>query len=121
MADGVREIVALPDPVGEELESRTLDNGLELRKVRVPLGVVAIVYEARPNVTVDAAALAIKSGNAVVLRGSSTAAALERGAGADRGRGGRGGGPAGGSGGADRRRRPRRSSSSSRARTASST
>jgi glutamate-5-semialdehyde dehydrogenase len=74
MADGVRDIVALPDPVGEELEARTLSNGLELRKVRVPLGVVAIVYEARPNVTVDAAALAIKSGNAVVLRGSSTAA-----------------------------------------------
>ena len=74
MADGVRDIVALPDPVGEELESRTLPNGLDLRKVRVPLGVVAIVYEARPNVTVDAAALAIKSGNAVVLRGSSTAA-----------------------------------------------
>jgi glutamate-5-semialdehyde dehydrogenase len=74
MAAGVREIVALPDPVGEELESRTLDNGLDLRKVRVPLGVVAIIYEARPNVTVDASALAIKSGNAVVLRGSSTAA-----------------------------------------------
>jgi glutamate-5-semialdehyde dehydrogenase len=74
MADGVRDIVALPDPVGEELEARTLPNGLDLSKVRVPLGVVAIVYEARPNVTVDAAALAIKSGNAVVLRGSSTAA-----------------------------------------------
>jgi glutamate-5-semialdehyde dehydrogenase len=74
MADGVRDIVALPDPVGEELDSRTLASGLELRKVRVPLGVVAIVYEARPNVTVDAAVLAIKSGNAVVLRGSSTAA-----------------------------------------------
>ena len=73
MAAGVRTIVELPDPIGEELESRTLYNGLELRKVRVPLGVVAIVYEARPNVTVDAAALAIKSGNAVVLRGSSTA------------------------------------------------
>src|SRR5688572_15991992 len=73
MAAGVRMIVELPDPIGEELESRTLYNGLELRKVRVPLGVVAIVYEARPNVTVDAAALAIKSGNAVVLRGSSTA------------------------------------------------
>jgi glutamate-5-semialdehyde dehydrogenase len=73
MADGVRMIVELPDPVGEELESRTLYNGLQLRKVRVPLGVVAIVYEARPNVTVDAAALAVKSGNAVVLRGSSTA------------------------------------------------
>jgi glutamate-5-semialdehyde dehydrogenase len=74
IADGVRGIVALPDPVGEELEARTLPNGLHLSKVRVPLGVVAIVYEARPNVTVDAAALAIKSGNAVVLRGSSTAA-----------------------------------------------
>ncbi len=73
MADGVRMIVELPDPVGQELEARTLYNGLELRKVRVPLGVVAIVYEARPNVTVDAAALAIKSGNAIVLRGSSTA------------------------------------------------
>jgi glutamate-5-semialdehyde dehydrogenase len=73
IAEGVRDIVRLPDPVGEELESRTLPNGLDLRKVRVPLGVVAIVYEARPNVTIDAAALAIKSGNAVVLRGSSTA------------------------------------------------
>ncbi len=74
MAAGVRDIVALPDPVGDELEAHTLPNGLDLRKVRVPLGVVAIIYEARPNVTVDAAALAIKSGNAVVLRGSSTAA-----------------------------------------------
>jgi glutamate-5-semialdehyde dehydrogenase len=73
MAAGVRDIIALPDPVGEELERRTLYNGLELRKVRSPLGVIAIIYEARPNVTVDAAALAIKSGNAVVLRGSSAA------------------------------------------------
>src|SRR4029453_7558546 len=73
MAAGVRDIIELPDPVGEELDSRRLSNGLELTKVRVPLGVVAIVYEARPNVTVDAAALAIKSGNAVVLRGSSAA------------------------------------------------
>jgi glutamate-5-semialdehyde dehydrogenase len=73
MAAGVRDIVALPDPVGEEVERRTLYNGLELRKVRSPLGVIAIIYEARPNVTVDAAALAIKSGNAVVLRGSSAA------------------------------------------------
>jgi glutamate-5-semialdehyde dehydrogenase len=73
MAAGVRDIAALPDPVGEEIESKTLSNGLELHKVRVPLGVVAIIYEARPNVTVDASALAIKSGNAVVLRGSSTA------------------------------------------------
>jgi glutamate-5-semialdehyde dehydrogenase len=73
MADGVRDIIALPDPVGEELERKTLASGLDLRKVRVPLGVVAIIYEARPNVTVDAAALAVKSGNAVVLRGSSAA------------------------------------------------
>lgn len=73
MATGVREIVKLPDPVGEEIEARRLPNGLELRKVRVPLGVVAIIYEARPNVTVDAAALCVKSGNAIVLRGSSTA------------------------------------------------
>jgi glutamate-5-semialdehyde dehydrogenase len=73
IAAGVRDIAALPDPVGEEIESKRLANGLELRKLRVPLGVVAIIYEARPNVTVDAAALAVKSGNAVVLRGSSTA------------------------------------------------
>jgi glutamate-5-semialdehyde dehydrogenase len=73
MAAGVRDIIALPDPVGEQIEARTLPNGLDLRKLRVPLGVVAIIYEARPNVTIDAAALAIKSGNAVVLRGSSTA------------------------------------------------
>ncbi len=73
MAAGVREIAALPDPVGEELERRTLDSGLDLRKVRVPLGVVAVIYEARPNVTVDCAALCLKSGNAIVLRGSSYA------------------------------------------------
>jgi len=73
MAEGVRAIAALPDPVGEELERRTLASGLELRKLRVPLGVVAVVYEARPNVTVDCAALTIKSGNAIVLRGSSYA------------------------------------------------
>ena len=73
MAAGVREVAALPDPVGEELERRTLASGLDLRKVRVPLGVVAVVYEARPNVTVDCAALTIKSGNAIVLRGSSYA------------------------------------------------
>jgi glutamate-5-semialdehyde dehydrogenase len=73
MADGVREIIALPDPVGEELESRTLASGLALRKMRVPLGVVAVIYEARPNVTVDCAGLTIKSGNAIVLRGSSYA------------------------------------------------
>src|SRR5215208_4888765 len=74
MAAGVREIVALPDPVGEVLDGFRLPNGLDVRKVRVPLGVVAVVYEARPNVTIDAAALSLKSGNAVVLRGSSSAA-----------------------------------------------
>jgi len=70
MADGVGAVASLEDPVGEELEQRTLESGLDLRKVRVPLGVVAVVYEARPNVTIDCAALTIKSGNAIVLRGS---------------------------------------------------
>src|SRR3954447_14091147 len=74
MAGGVRDIVALPDPVGDVIEGRRFANGLEMRKLRVPLGVVAVVYEARPNVTIDAAALCLKSGNAVVLRGSSSAA-----------------------------------------------
>lgn len=73
MADGVRAVRALPDPIGEELEHRTLESGLDLRKVRVPLGLVAVVYEARPNVTIDCAALTIKSGNSIVLRGSSYA------------------------------------------------
>ncbi len=73
IAADVREVVALPDPVGEVVRGSTLPNGLELRQVRVPLGVVGIVYEARPNVTVDAAALCLKSGNAVLLRGSSSA------------------------------------------------
>jgi glutamate-5-semialdehyde dehydrogenase len=73
MAEGAWAIAALSDPVGEELEHRVLDSGLDLRKVRVPLGVVAVVYEARPNVTIDCAALTIKSGNAIVLRGSSYA------------------------------------------------
>jgi glutamate-5-semialdehyde dehydrogenase len=70
MAAGVRVVAALDDPVGEELERKTLASGLDLRKLRVPLGVVAVVYEARPNVTIDCAALTIKSGNAIVLRGS---------------------------------------------------
>jgi glutamate-5-semialdehyde dehydrogenase len=74
IADAVRAIAALPDPVGEVLDGWRLPNGLDLRKVRVPLGVVAVIYESRPNVTVDAAALALKSGNAVVLRGSAAAA-----------------------------------------------
>src|SRR5271165_3582488 len=74
IAAGVRRIAALPDPVGEVIDGMRLPNGLDVRKVRVPLGVVAVVYEARPNVTIDAAALCLKSGNAAVLRGSSTAA-----------------------------------------------
>ncbi|MGI8579477.1 MAG: glutamate-5-semialdehyde dehydrogenase [Solirubrobacteraceae bacterium] len=73
MAAGARAIAALPDPVGEVIDGHRLPNGLDVRKVRVPLGVVAVVYEARPNVTIDAAALCLKSGNAVVLRGSSSA------------------------------------------------
>jgi len=73
MAAGVRKIAALADPVGEVLDGSRLPNGLELRRVRVPLGVIAVVYEARPNVTIDAAVLCLKSGNAVVLRGSSSA------------------------------------------------
>ncbi len=74
IAAGVRTIAALPDPVGEVIDGRRLPNGLDVRKVRVPLGVVAVVYEARPNVTIDAAALCLKAGNAIVLRGSSIAA-----------------------------------------------
>jgi len=74
IAGAVRRIAALADPVGEVIDGYRLPNGLDVRKVRVPLGVVAVVYEARPNVTIDAAALCLKSGNAIVLRGSSTAA-----------------------------------------------
>jgi len=73
IALAVRQIVALADPVGEVIDGQRLPNGLDVRKVRVPLGVVAVVYEARPNVTIDAAALCLKSGNAIVLRGSSSA------------------------------------------------
>jgi glutamate-5-semialdehyde dehydrogenase len=73
IASDVRSIAALPDPVGETIEGHRLANGLDVRRVRVPLGVVAVVYEARPNVTVDCSALCLKSGNAIVLRGSSTA------------------------------------------------
>ncbi|HXR28905.1 MAG TPA: glutamate-5-semialdehyde dehydrogenase [Solirubrobacteraceae bacterium] len=73
IARAVAQIVALPDPVGEVIDGHRLPNGLDVRKVRVPLGVVAVVYEARPNVTIDAAALCLKSGNAIVLRGSSSA------------------------------------------------
>ena len=74
MARGVREVAALPDPIGETLAEWTKSNGLRIRKVRVPLGVIGIIYESRPNVTVDTAVLALKSGNAVVLRGGKEAA-----------------------------------------------
>ncbi|SDY78829.1 glutamate-5-semialdehyde dehydrogenase [Micromonospora pattaloongensis] len=73
MADGLRQMAALPDPVGEVVRGGTLPNGLELRQIRVPFGVVGIIYEARPNVTADAAGICLKSGNAVLLRGSSSA------------------------------------------------
>ena len=73
MAQGVREIVALPDPVGTELERTLRPNGLVIRKVRVPIGVIGIIYESRPNVTVDCAALCLKSGNATILRGGKEA------------------------------------------------
>lgn len=73
MADGLRQVAALPDPVGNVLDGRTLANGLQITKVRVPLGVIGIIYEARPNVTADAAGLCLKSGNAVVLKGGSEA------------------------------------------------
>ncbi len=73
MAQGLRDVAALPDPVGEVLRGYNRPNGLEIRQIRVPFGVLAMIYEARPNVTVDATALAIKSGNAALLRGSSSA------------------------------------------------
>lgn len=73
IADGVRQVVGLPDPIGETIEEWTRPNGLILKQIRVPLGVVGMVYEARPNVTVDAASLCLKTGNAVLLRGSSSA------------------------------------------------
>ncbi|WP_267898688.1 glutamate-5-semialdehyde dehydrogenase [Micromonospora radicis] len=74
IADALRQMAALPDPVGEVVRGSTLPNGLELRQIRVPFGVVGIVYEGRPNVTVDAAGICLKSGNAALLRGSSSAA-----------------------------------------------
>jgi len=74
IAQAVRQVAALPDPVGDVLRGYTLPNGLRVRQLRVPLGVIGMIYEARPNVTVDAAALCLKSGNAVLLRGSASAA-----------------------------------------------
>ena len=73
MADGLRQLAALPDPVGDVVRGSTLANGLELRQVRVPFGVVGIIYEGRPNVTADEAGICLKSGNAVLLRGSGSA------------------------------------------------
>lgn len=73
MAEGVRQTAALPDPVGEVVEGFRRPNGLQIRRERVPLGVVGIIYEARPNVTSDAAALCLKAGNAVLLRGGKEA------------------------------------------------
>src|SRR5262249_49598106 len=72
-AEGLRQIAALPDPVGEVIEGGTRPNGLEILKVPVPLGVLLFLYESRPNVTVDAAGLAVKSGNAIILRGGKEA------------------------------------------------
>jgi glutamate-5-semialdehyde dehydrogenase len=74
MAEGLRDLARLPDPVGEVVRGSTLANGLELRQVRVPFGVVGMIYEGRPNVTVDAAGICLKSGNAALLRGSGSAA-----------------------------------------------
>ena len=73
MADGITALISLKDPVGEVIEHTTAENGLDIKKVRVPLGVVAIIYESRPNVTSDAAALSLKSGNVSVLRGAKEA------------------------------------------------
>jgi len=78
IAKGLRDVAALPDPIGEVLEGSIRPNGLEVRKVRVPLGVVFFIYESRPNVTADAAAIAIKSGNAIILRGGKESPAVAR-------------------------------------------
>lgn len=78
VAQALRDVAGLPDPVGEVVRGSTLANGLQLRQVRVPMGVVGMIYEARPNVTVDAAGLGLKSGNAVILRGGSAAASSNR-------------------------------------------
>lgn len=78
VAQALRDVAALPDPVGEVVRGSTLANGLQIRQVRVPMGVVGMIYEARPNVTVDAAGLGLKSGNAMILRGGSAAASTNR-------------------------------------------
>jgi glutamate-5-semialdehyde dehydrogenase len=73
LAESIQEVILLPDPIGEVVQAKTLSNGLDLTQLRVPFGVIGVIYEARPNVTIDISALAIKSGNAVVLRGGSAA------------------------------------------------
>jgi glutamate-5-semialdehyde dehydrogenase len=73
LAESIQEVIALPDPIGEVVQAKTLENGLDLTQIRVPFGVIGVIYEARPNVTIDISSLAIKSGNAVVLRGGSAA------------------------------------------------
>lgn len=78
VAQALRDLASLPDPVGEVVRGSTLANGLQIRQVRVPMGVVGMIYEARPNVTVDAAGLGLKSGNAMILRGGSAAASTNR-------------------------------------------
>lgn len=78
VAQALRDLAALPDPVGEVVRGSTLANGLQIRQVRVPMGVIGMIYEARPNVTVDAAGLGLKSGNAMILRGGSAAASTNR-------------------------------------------
>ena len=78
IAEGLEQIAALPDPIGDTLETIERPNGLFIKKLRVPLGVIGIIYEARPNVTVDAAGLCLKTGNAVVLRGGSSALSSNR-------------------------------------------
>ncbi len=78
MARGLEEVAAQSEPIGEVIEATIRPNGLEVRKVRVPLGVIFFIYESRPNVTADAAAIAIKSGNAVILRGGKEAAESNR-------------------------------------------
>lgn len=75
VAQGLRDVAGLPDPVGEVVRGSTLANGLRMQQIRVPMGVIAMIYEGRPNVTADAAGIALKAGNAVLLRGSSSAAA----------------------------------------------
>ena len=84
---GLRQVAALPDPIGVVVQGKTLPNGLQLRQVQTPMGVVGFVYEARPNVTVDGFGISFKSGNAVLLRGSSSAADLQRGPGEGAARG----------------------------------